>query len=130
LVAYVQPEDPPGVSPITTVGRFDTVVAARLPTAMHGLRGDYADRQFGRVRFQAPSATTRSMPANVGIGGDLEQGVRSSTFGVVWRDPLSGSSYLGQRTAADVCMSCAYWLGLLYDDELPVLHHGGPAHQA
>jgi hypothetical protein len=32
LVAYVQPEDPPGVSPITTIGRFDTVVAAQLPT--------------------------------------------------------------------------------------------------
>ena len=31
-LAYVRLEDPPGLSPITTVGRFDTVEAARLAT--------------------------------------------------------------------------------------------------
>jgi hypothetical protein len=31
-VAYVRLEDPPGLSPITTVGRFDTVEAAQLAT--------------------------------------------------------------------------------------------------
>jgi hypothetical protein len=31
-VAYMRLEDPPGVSPITTVGRFDTVEAAQLAT--------------------------------------------------------------------------------------------------
>jgi hypothetical protein len=29
-VAYLRLEDPPGLSPITTVGRFDTVEAAQL----------------------------------------------------------------------------------------------------
>jgi hypothetical protein len=29
-VAYVRLEDPPGLSPITTVGRFDTVEAAQV----------------------------------------------------------------------------------------------------
>jgi hypothetical protein len=31
-VAYVRLEDPPGLSPITTVGRFDTVEAAQVAT--------------------------------------------------------------------------------------------------
>jgi hypothetical protein len=31
-LAYVRLEDPPGLSPITTVGRFDTVEAAQLAT--------------------------------------------------------------------------------------------------
>jgi hypothetical protein len=31
-VAYVRLEDPPGLSPITTVGRFDTVDEAQLAT--------------------------------------------------------------------------------------------------
>jgi hypothetical protein len=31
-VAYLRLEDPPGLSPITTVGRFDTVEAAQLAT--------------------------------------------------------------------------------------------------
>jgi hypothetical protein len=31
-VAYVRLEDPPGLSPITTVGRFATVEAARVAT--------------------------------------------------------------------------------------------------
>ena len=31
-VAYVRLEDPPGLSPITTVGRYDTVDAAQLAT--------------------------------------------------------------------------------------------------
>jgi hypothetical protein len=31
-VAYVRLEDPPGLSPITTVGRFATVEAAQLAT--------------------------------------------------------------------------------------------------
>jgi hypothetical protein len=30
--AYVRLEDPPGLSPITTVGRFDTVEAAQVAT--------------------------------------------------------------------------------------------------
>ena len=31
-LAYVRLEDPPGLSPITTVGRFDTVEAAQVAT--------------------------------------------------------------------------------------------------
>jgi hypothetical protein len=31
-VAYLRLEDPPDLSPITTVGRFDTVEAAQLAT--------------------------------------------------------------------------------------------------
>jgi hypothetical protein len=31
-VAYLRLEDPPGLSPITTVGRFDTVEAAQVAT--------------------------------------------------------------------------------------------------
>jgi hypothetical protein len=31
-VAYVRLEDPPGISPITTVGRFDTGEAAQVAT--------------------------------------------------------------------------------------------------
>jgi len=31
-VAYVRLEDPPGLSPITTVGRYDTVEAPQLAT--------------------------------------------------------------------------------------------------
>jgi hypothetical protein len=31
-VAYLRLEDPPGLSPITTVGRFQTVEAAQLAT--------------------------------------------------------------------------------------------------
>jgi hypothetical protein len=31
-VAYVRLEDPPGLSPITTVGRFDTAEAAQVAT--------------------------------------------------------------------------------------------------
>jgi hypothetical protein len=31
-VAYVRLEDPPGLSPITTVGRFDSVEAAQVAT--------------------------------------------------------------------------------------------------
>jgi hypothetical protein len=31
-VAYVRLEDPPGLSPITTVGRFDTAEAAPVAT--------------------------------------------------------------------------------------------------
>ena len=31
-VAYLRLEDPPGLSPITTVGRFDSVEAARVAT--------------------------------------------------------------------------------------------------
>jgi hypothetical protein len=31
-VAYLRLEDPPGLSPITTIGRFDTVEAAQLAT--------------------------------------------------------------------------------------------------
>jgi hypothetical protein len=31
-LAYVRLEDPPGLSPITTVGRFDTVEGAQLAT--------------------------------------------------------------------------------------------------
>ena len=31
-VAHLRLEDPPGPSPITTVGRFDTVEAAQLAT--------------------------------------------------------------------------------------------------
>jgi hypothetical protein len=31
-VAYVRLEDPPGLSPITTVGRFGTVEAAQVAT--------------------------------------------------------------------------------------------------
>jgi hypothetical protein len=31
-VAYVRLEDPPGLSPITTVGRYDTVEAAQVAT--------------------------------------------------------------------------------------------------
>jgi hypothetical protein len=35
-VAYLRLEDPPGLSPITTVGRFDTVEATRCgPPAAH-----------------------------------------------------------------------------------------------
>ena len=32
-VAYLRFEDPPGLSPITTVGRFDTVEPAHVATA-------------------------------------------------------------------------------------------------
>jgi hypothetical protein len=31
-LAYLRLEDPPGLSPITTVGRFDTVEAAQVAT--------------------------------------------------------------------------------------------------
>jgi hypothetical protein len=31
-LAYVRLEDPPGLSPITTIGRFDTVEAAQVAT--------------------------------------------------------------------------------------------------
>ena len=31
-VAYLRLEDPPGLSPVVTVGRFDTVEAAQLAT--------------------------------------------------------------------------------------------------
>jgi hypothetical protein len=31
-VAYLRLEDPPGLSPITTVGRFDTIEAAQVAT--------------------------------------------------------------------------------------------------
>src|SRR5262245_34702389 len=31
-IAYLRLEDPPGLSPITTIGRFDTVEAAQLAT--------------------------------------------------------------------------------------------------
>jgi hypothetical protein len=31
-LAYVRLEDPPGLSPITTIGRFDTVEAAQFAT--------------------------------------------------------------------------------------------------
>jgi hypothetical protein len=31
-VAYLRLEDPPGLSPITTIGRYDTVDEARLAT--------------------------------------------------------------------------------------------------
>jgi hypothetical protein len=31
-VAYLRLEDPPGLSPITTIGRFDTVEAAQVAT--------------------------------------------------------------------------------------------------
>ena len=31
-IAYLRLEDPPGLSPITTVGRFDTVEAAQVAT--------------------------------------------------------------------------------------------------
>jgi hypothetical protein len=31
-VAYLRLEDPPGLSPITTVGRYDTVEAVQLAT--------------------------------------------------------------------------------------------------
>jgi hypothetical protein len=31
-LAYLRLEDPPGLSPITTIGRFDTVEAAQLAT--------------------------------------------------------------------------------------------------
>jgi hypothetical protein len=31
-VAYVRLEDPPGLSPITTIGRFDTAEAAQVAT--------------------------------------------------------------------------------------------------
>jgi hypothetical protein len=31
-VAYVRPEDPPGLSPITTVGRYDSMEAAQVAT--------------------------------------------------------------------------------------------------
>jgi hypothetical protein len=39
-LAYVRLEDPPGLSPITTVGRFDTVEAAQLATTRCGRPGD------------------------------------------------------------------------------------------
>jgi hypothetical protein len=32
MVPYVRLEDPPGLSPITTVGRYDTVEAAQVAT--------------------------------------------------------------------------------------------------
>jgi hypothetical protein len=38
-VAYVRLEDPPGLSPITTVGGFDTVEEAQVATERYGRRG-------------------------------------------------------------------------------------------
>jgi hypothetical protein len=48
-LAYVRLDDPPGVSPITTVGRYATVETAQAATRP-GRLGDHAERQFGRER--------------------------------------------------------------------------------
>jgi hypothetical protein len=45
LLAFVRLEDPPCLSPVTTVGRFDTVEAAQLATDGLGSEVTHADRQ-------------------------------------------------------------------------------------
>ena len=49
-VTYVRLEDPPGLSPITNVGRFATVDAAQVATDELGSPVTHAYRQFGAHR--------------------------------------------------------------------------------
>jgi hypothetical protein len=62
-VAYVRLEDPPGLSPITTVGRYDSVEAAQVATD-----------EVWAARF----APVRSLPAGLCAAGWGSRRVRRS----------------------------------------------------
>ena len=82
-VAYVRLEDPPGLSPITTVGRFDTVEAAQvaqraLPPARYEVGGL---RKIAKTPYPAPS---RALFGITPGDGALESVVGEALFGGWW----------------------------------------------
>jgi hypothetical protein len=69
-VAYLRIEDPPGLSPISTVGRFETVEAAQVAPTTYGCLGD-SPRRMTRRRFGY--ATHSTVPRWGGPGDRLSR---------------------------------------------------------